>query len=124
MPYKPKKPCRYPGCPELISGKTTPPYCDTHKKKKDKDYDKYYRDKKKRRLYNHRWRKAREIYLQQHPLCVECKSRGDIAIADVVDHITPHKGDYDLFWDEDNWQPLCETCHNRKTASEDGGFGK
>ncbi|WP_186318376.1 HNH endonuclease, partial [Bacillus pumilus] len=22
-----------------------------------------------------------------------------------------------------NWQPLCASCHNRKTAKEDGGFG-
>ena len=40
-----------------------------------------------------------------------------------VDHIEPHKGDDTLFWDQDNWQPLCKPCHSRKTATEDGGFG-
>ncbi|WP_144469068.1 HNH endonuclease signature motif containing protein, partial [Bacillus pumilus] len=35
----------------------------------------------------------------------------------------PHKGDKKLFWDSSNWQPLCASCHNRKTAKEDGGFG-
>jgi 5-methylcytosine-specific restriction protein A len=24
----------------------------------------------------------------------------------------PHKGDRALFWDRDNWQPLCTSCHN------------
>ena len=34
----------------------------------------------------------------------------------VVDHIVPHRGDARLFWDEDNWQPLCKSCHDRKTG--------
>ncbi|WP_309304432.1 HNH endonuclease [Brevibacillus laterosporus] len=29
-----------------------------------------------------------------------------------------HKGDKTLFWDRNNWQPICEQCHNRKTARE------
>lgn len=41
----------------------------------------------------------------------------------MVDHITPHKGDRGLFWDRNNWQALCKTCHDTKTAAEDGGFG-
>ena len=28
----------------------------------------------------------------------------------------PHRGDMKLFWDESNWQPLCESCHNQKTG--------
>ena len=41
------------------------------------------------------------------------------APASVVDHIKPHKGDYDLFWDEANHQALCKRCHDIKTATED-----
>jgi len=44
--------------------------------------------------------------------------------AGVVDHIVPHKGDADLFWQRTNWQPLCKPCHDRKTATEDGGWGR
>nr|WP_292832122.1 HNH endonuclease signature motif containing protein [Mesorhizobium sp.] len=29
-----------------------------------------------------------------------------------------------LFWDRSNWQPLCKPCHDRKTATSDGGFGR
>ncbi|MGG0794549.1 HNH endonuclease signature motif containing protein [Brevibacillus laterosporus] len=57
-----------------------------------------------------------------NPLCVRCKERQKITAATVVDHITPHKGDVVLFWDEKNWQGLCTSCHSRKTAKEDGGF--
>lgn len=65
------------------------------------------------RPYNHRWRKARLIFLQKNPLCVFCKKAGIIQAAEVVDHIVPHKGNSALFWDSaKNWQPLCKQCHD------------
>ncbi len=39
--------------------------------------------------------------------------------ANVVDHITPHRGDKKLFWDENNWQALCKHHHDKKTMTED-----
>jgi 5-methylcytosine-specific restriction protein A len=39
-------------------------------------------------------------------------------VAEVVDHIKPHKGDMTLFWDENNWQSLCKMHHDRKTILE------
>lgn len=74
------------------------------------------------RGYNHHWRKRAKLYLQENPLCAECEQQGILTAATVVDHKVPHKGDMSLFWDEDNWQSLCKTCHDRKTATEDGGF--
>jgi 5-methylcytosine-specific restriction protein A len=41
----------------------------------------------------------------------------------VVDHRIPHRGDKRLFWDQSNWQSMSKTCHDRKTATADGGFG-
>lgn len=38
--------------------------------------------------------------------------QGKMVPSTVVDHIKPHKGDMSLFWDADNWQSLCTTCHN------------
>lgn len=75
------------------------------------------------RGYDRRWRRARAAFLQLHPLCADCEQRGLVTVATVVDHVRPHKGDQDLFWDETNWQPLCGPCHSTKTAREDGGFG-
>lgn len=76
------------------------------------------------RGYGRKWRKARLDWLARHPLCVRCKAAGIITGASVVDHITPHRGDMVLFWDADNWQSLCKVCHDKKTANEDGGFGR
>jgi 5-methylcytosine-specific restriction protein A len=75
--------------------------------------------------YGWKWRKAREVFLSMHPLCecAECRALGRILPASVVDHRTPHRGDITLFWDMSNWQALSKSCHDRKTARVDGGFG-
>lgn len=44
--------------------------------------------------------------------------------ADTVDHKRPWKGDLALFWDQSNWSAMAYRCHNRKTARQDGGFGR
>ena len=78
-----------------------------------------------RRGYDKRWSKARRAFLSrpENALCRTCEARGRLTSATVVDHITPHRGDRVLFWNQSNWQPLCGPCHSRKTAAEDGGFG-
>jgi len=65
-----------------------------------------------KRGYNSRWQKARATYLRSHPFCTECEKQGRTVPATVVDHIEPHRGDQELFWDKDNWQPLCKRCHD------------
>ena len=40
------------------------------------------------------------------------EAEGKVRPASVVDHITPHKGDQALFWDEANWQSLCAPHHD------------
>jgi len=77
-----------------------------------------------KRLYNSkRWRKARSRFLSEHPLCVMCAAIGRDNAADTVDHITPHKGDLELFWNPDNWQALCSHCHSRyKQQQEQSGI--
>lgn len=73
------------------------------------------------RGYGAAWRRARKWFLAQHPLCVMCQAQGRVSAATVVDHIRPHRGDQVLFWDRDNWQALCATCHNSiKQAAERG----
>ena len=78
-----------------------------------------------KRGYGYKWDKARKRYLAKNPLCVYCKRYHDqVRPATCVDHIIPHKGDPGLFWGVENWQGLCGSCHSRKTAREDGGFGR
>lgn len=62
--------------------------------------------------YSYRWQQARAGFLRKHPLCANCQRRGIVTAAAVVDHIQPHRGDMNLFWDRRNWQPLCDHCHN------------
>ena len=64
------------------------------------------------RGYDYKWHKARNAFLQDNPLCVMCSAEGHVTAAQVVDHITPHRGDELLFWDRANWQPLCKLHHD------------
>ena len=58
------------------------------------------------------------MFLKRNPLCVACRAEGRLECATVVDHIVPHKGDPILFWDRTNWQSMCKSCHDAKTARE------
>ena len=108
--------CNKPGCNRL----TSESYCELHRR----EYKPEDRPSAYRRGYNSAWRKASKAYLIRHPFCVACLRNGIHNKATVVDHIRPHKGDRNLFWDKMNWQALCKRCHDRKTATEDGGFGR
>jgi len=118
MPVRAKSPCRHAGCGALVD---KPGYCETHKKAERKRFD-IERGTSTQRGYGYRWQKARVAYLLKHPLCVRHEELGKVAVATVVDHKVPHKGDMVLFWDSSNWQALCKECHDYKTATEDGGF--
>lgn len=110
MPFQPKKPCSHQGCSNLTKDR----YCEEHKHLSNQ-YDKHRKSASKRG-YDHRWRKARKVFLMNNPACVKCGR-----LADVVDHIVPHKGDKQLFWNQSNWQPMCTSCHSAKTVREDMG---
>lgn len=121
MPVKSKRPCTYPGCGVLtMSGR-----CEAHKhveRERKQQYDKS-RGSAHSRGYTSKWTQYSKDYRSRHPLCVECEKHGRLILADVVDHIIPHRGDMALFWDKSNHQGLCKRCHDIKTAAEDGGFG-
>ena len=68
------------------------------------------------------WRKAAKRFKDKNPLCVECDKHGIVTQVKVVDHIVPiNKGGEKL--NEANFQSLCESCHNKKSAGEKGGYG-
>lgn len=112
MPTKPNTPCKHPGCPALVPyGRK---YCEQHAALHPEEVR-----SAAGRGYGGQWRKARQQFLQRHPLCVECQKEGRYVKATVVDHIVPHRGDQGLFWDRSNWQPLCKHHHDVKTMTED-----
>ena len=72
------------------------------------------------RGYGHRWQKLRMMALRRD--CYICQVCGlPVGKGGHVDHIVPlaQGGTNSL----DNLQTLCATCHSRKTAQQDGGFG-
>ena len=107
MPRKARKPCKYPGCPNLTDSK----YCEIHKRSD--------RPSASKRGYGSKWQRVSKAYLRKHPLCVKCLAQGKYVTATVVDHIIPHRGDEVLMWSESNWQSLCKSCHDKKTGNED-----
>jgi 5-methylcytosine-specific restriction protein A len=70
------------------------------------------------RGYGGRWRKLRLIVLAEEPVCRMCGREA----SEHVDHIVARaKGGSD---ERENLQGLCASCHARKTARHDGGFGR
>lgn len=116
MPQASRRPCCKPGCAGFA---VSHGYCDRHQAARRQGDQ--HRGSANDRGYGHKWRVARLEFLAANPLCCHCREVNRISAATVVDHKTPHKGDMRLFWDRSNWQALCETCHNRKTATEDKG---
>jgi hypothetical protein len=64
-----------------------------------------------------RWRRERRAFLKLNPICVTagCGQR-----AVVVDHRDGHQRDdwAARFWDQATWQPMCLTCHGKKSRAE------
>lgn len=65
-----------------------------------------------------RWQKESKMFLQHHPLCIECRKKGLFVKAMMVGNIFMHQGDPDLFWDHSNWQPLCMQHYNELLERE------
>ena len=112
MPRRPDTPCKHPGCAALVPYGQK--YCSKHKGGGARE-----KKAQQEQGYDGRWRKARKRFLSIHPFCVRCLEEKKMTKATVVDHIVPHRGDRELFWDESNWQPLCKRHHDRKTMTED-----
>ncbi|MBN7843655.1 HNH endonuclease [Providencia rettgeri] len=115
MAWQPLKRCSYQGCNKRVkSGR-----CDEHKREARRQQDSQ-RGTRTERGYSNRWGRYRLQYLKANPLCVHCLEQGTYTPAVIVDHIIPIEGDSDvLFWPEYNHQPLCQSCHNRKTQQQD-----
>lgn len=70
-----------------------------------------------------RWRAVRQIVLAREPMCRACAAEGRERLAVEVDHIEPlvvsvRAGRPLMAFTESNLQPLCEPCHDTKSARE------
>lgn len=68
------------------------------------------------RGYDRRWQRIRRRILATSPLCVHCRADGRVTLATEVDHITPLRAGGTHT--DDNLQPLCKSCHSRKTNQD------
>lgn len=115
--------CGYPGCSRVASGY----YCKEHaaqaEARKEKERTLFKGTLRARSGAYHalygsaKWKAMRRAFLARNPVCVMCGAR-----AEVADHIAPHRGDAELFFNEANLQPLCRRCHSAKTLAENGFF--
>jgi 5-methylcytosine-specific restriction protein A len=115
MPFAAKRPCSQPGCSVLLSSGS---FCDKHRKQEGP------RPTANSRGYGARWQKERLAFIyQQFALgnvrCADCECLFFSDKGIEVDHIVPHRGNQQLFWDRTNWQMLCHECHSRKTLRGD-----
>ena len=105
MPKKPKRPCSYPGCPRLTDGR----FCEEHVKAEAQRYEKYDRDPAVRRIYGRAWKRIRDSYVQQHPLCERCQEQGKLIPTEEVHHKVPlSEGGTHA---RSNLIALCKSCH-------------
>lgn len=116
MPKKPAQVCTKSWCNEVRP-------CPVH----DRAVNRQRMDKRPsaaRRGYGAKWRKRREEFLREHPLCVDCGqpsavpdhyplTRRELVECGVTD---PDADEYLV--------ARCASCHSRKTAVRDGGFGQ
>lgn len=119
-PWAPLPGCKYPLCPK-ISAPGHGGYCIDHKEYKQADRKQYdsTRGTSTERGYSARWVRTSKMFLRSHPLCIACLENDVVCAAECVDHRIPHRGNYELFWDESNWQALCLRHHNAKSAKGD-----
>lgn len=106
MPRKPKRPCSFPGCPELVDGR----FCAVHEQEENRRYEKYQRDPETRKRYGRAWKRIRDRYIKAHPLCEACKRNGKLTYSDEVHHIIPlSEGGTNK---DSNLMALCKPCHS------------
>ena len=115
MPTKPPRPCKVAGCPELVRGRGS--FCPTHARENARNENET-RGTSTQRGYGARWQKLRLMFLRSNPICADPFGVhvGEATPATDVDHIRPKsQGGTDAWW---NLQPLCRSCHARKTAGD------
>lgn len=103
-----------PGCPVIVERGR----CATHA-----------RPSRVARGYGNRWARRARKFRDEYPLCgmrpgrqapvmSACYDARRVTLGTLVDHVVPHRGNRDLFWDAlGNWQTLCAACHARKSRA-------
>ncbi len=104
---KPLRPCRYPGCYELVSDG----YCAKHQPAKRSGHRSAEAESWRWMYFTDEWRKdLRPTQLMREPFCRECAKAGRRIRATDVDHIVDHKGNWAVFCDRGNLESRRWKC--------------
>ena len=115
MPYRAARPCAFPGCPNLVRDPNRR-YCHEHQSFEWKRQN-ARRGSSTQQGYGAEWRKIRDEYLAEHPVCERCGR----AKATIVHHIVPKReGGSD---DPINLMAVCSLCHAQIHARLGSLFG-
>lgn len=98
------------------------PIINLPKKKKSTFHSQTDKRELRKKAYNNtKWRKTRDAYIHEHPLCEECLKqgriyggggdRGDIHVHHKVSPFKGNKIDMELLLDSNNLMTLCSKCH-------------
>jgi hypothetical protein len=109
-----------PKAPKLARRPGAPPIAEGARPQSDADYERRRRDAARWRSWYglRRWRAKSKAQLAAEPLCRMCQAEGVVTAATVADHIEPHRGDPEKFWNG-ALQSLCEWHHNRAKQREE-----
>lgn len=70
--------------------------------------------------YTARWKRLRwDVLVEANFTCQRCGRIEADTSRLIADHIRPHRGDPELFWDRENLQCLCDTCHSGDKQREE-----
>lgn len=92
----------------------TPNHKDENTQRRNKKWNKYYGDK--------RWKRLREWQITNFPLCQDCMIEGRSVPATEIHHIVPfsrgitEEEKWQLLLDPDNVISLCSECHDKRHA--------
>ena len=116
VPYKAKKPCAYPGCAKLATGR----YCEEHQKQEAKRYNRHDRDPDSNKRYGRTWKQIRSAFLSANPLRVMCIEDGRLTPATLAHHKVKLTDGGTNDWE--NMMALCQECHSRLHAGQGDYF--
>src|SRR5829696_9605675 len=109
------RPCQTDGCPEPV----TPPerHCSEHRPRSRTRPSPWSNDK--------RWQRIRRLALERDGhRCQDCGKDVRLRKGDGnVDHVDGQGLEGSKSYDLENCVTRCRSCHSRKTARHDGGFG-
>lgn len=120
MPRSARRGCSYGWCNRLaVEGEC---YCEEHLKQVNREYERYGRDPKTKKMYGRDWDRIRLRYKREHPFCEECLKHERLVPTQHIHHRIPlSEGGTHAF---DNLEALCKPCHSRIHAKLGDRWGR